>query len=301
MHKPFLSIAAIPVLVFLASGCISRSEFQRKTDEAQHFAALSQSLEQDYAKLLEQQKQTALRYDEMAGQLEDARSALTALRNEKLRAKADIERLEGILAERGHETGKAMTELRQAVDRLEEEKRAITEQLQQEKLARQARIAELKTTYDALVGKLENEIRRGEITITDLQGRLTVNLVERILFDSGQAEIKPAGLGVLRRVGSVLKQAAGKTIRVEGHTDNVPISPRLKKIYPSNWELSTARAASVVHFLQESLGIAGERLAVCGFGPYQPAASNATAQGRAQNRRIRIILTTVDENPGKTP
>lgn len=278
------------IIAIFASGCVSQSAFQRKSDEAEHYATLSSNLEQDYAKLLEQQKQLALRYDELGQQLDTSRNTAVTLRQDNLRAKADIERLEKILANRSAEAGQAMTELRQDIDRLQEEKRNLSAQLEQEHLARQARIAQLKTTYDDLVDKLESEIKRGEVTISDLQGRLTVNMVEKILFDSGKADIKPAGLNILKRIGTILKNTADKSIRVEGHTDNVPISPRLKNIYRSNWELSTARAGSVVHFLQDRLGIPGERLSVCGFGPYRPIADNATTKGRAQNRRIQIVL-----------
>ncbi|MDK2847918.1 MAG: chemotaxis protein MotB [Desulfuromonadales bacterium] len=286
-HK--LIIAGLAMAV-LTAGCVSQSAFQRKSDEARHYATLSSNLEQDYAKLLKQQKQLAIRYDETARQLEDVRSEAAALRQDNLRAESDIERLETILADRSAAAGEAMTEMRHKIDRLEQEKRQLTVKLEQEQLARQARIAQLKTTYDDLVDKLEDEIERGEITISDLEGRLTVNMVEKILFDSGKADIKPAGLNVLRRIGTILKDTADKTIRVEGHTDNVPISPRLRDTYPSNWELATARAGSVVHFLQDNLGIPGERLSICGYGPYRPIADNATVKGRSQNRRIQIVL-----------
>ena len=292
-------VATSLALIFLTAGCVSQSAFQRKSDEADHYAALSRNLEQDYAKLIEQQKQMAIRYDQIAQQMEDARNTSATLRQDNLRAKADIERLEKILADRSNEAGIAMTDLRQAIDRLEEEKRQLTAQLEQEQLARQARIAQLKTTYDDLVGKLETEIKRGDVTISELQGRLTVNMVEKILFDSGKAEIKPAGLNILKRIGTILKNTTGKNIRVEGHTDNIPISPRLKDTYLSNWELSTARAGSVVHFLQDSLDIPGERLSLCGFGPYQPIADNATSSGRAQNRRIQIVLVPMETQEPK--
>ena len=153
-----------------------------------------------------------------------------------------------------------------------------------------ARLAQLKSTYDKLVDNMEEEISRGEITISELQGKLTVNMVERILFDSGKADIKKNGLAVLKRVGDVLKEASDKDIRVEGHTDNVPISSRLKDVFPSNWELSTARATNVVRFLQKDVGISGSALAACGYGEFRPVADNATAEGRAQNRRIQIVL-----------
>jgi chemotaxis protein MotB len=121
--------------------------------------------------------------------------------------------------------------------------------------------------------------------------------VERILFDSGQADLKKAGIQVLHRVGDILKEVADKQIRVEGHTDNVPISPRLRQKFASNWELSTARATNVVRFLQQHKGIAGSRLSVAGYGPYRPVASNQSAGGRAQNRRIQIVLVPLKQTP----
>jgi chemotaxis protein MotB len=120
-------------------------------------------------------------------------------------------------------------------------------------------------------------------------------MVERILFDSGKAEVKTAGLEVLQRVGSILKGVQDKDIRVEGHTDNIPISAALAKTFPTNWELSTARATDVVHFLQEKVGIDGQRISACGFSQYQPVADNGTAKGRAQNRRIQIVLVPSDK------
>lgn len=296
-----LYIASMLALTLVSAGCVSNSTFKRKADEAEHYAALSQSLEQDYTNLLEQQKRMAQRYDATASQLEDCSKTANHLRQDHIRARADIERLEKILADRKAEAGQAMAEMRRSIDRLEKEKRDLTARLEQEKTARQARIAELKSTYDDLVGNLETEIKRGEITISELQGRLTVNMVEKILFDSGAAEVKPAGLDILKRVGTILKDTTGKNIRVEGHTDNIPISPRLKSTYPSNWELSTARASSVVHFLQNRLGIPGERLSICGFGPYQPVASNTTVTGRAQNRRIQIVLVPEQNEAAKRP
>jgi chemotaxis protein MotB len=118
-----------------------------------------------------------------------------------------------------------------------------------------------------------------------------VNVVDKILFDSGKAALKPAGIKVLQQIGDILNSAVDKNIQVEGHTDNVPISGGLAARYPSNWELSTARATTVLHFLQDKVGVSGERLSAVGYGEYQPISSNATAKGRAENRRIQIVLT----------
>jgi chemotaxis protein MotB len=155
---------------------------------------------------------------------------------------------------------------------------------------KEAEISKLKDTYDELQKDMQAEVAKGQIQITRLADRLKVTMVDRILFPSGEAEITSAGFKILRRVGSVLKATEGKTIRVEGHTDNVEISDRLRSKFPTNWELSTARASNVVRFLQDSVGIDPARLRAVGLSQYHPIASNATEKGRSQNRRIEIGL-----------
>ncbi len=155
--------------------------------------------------------------------------------------------------------------------------------------AKQEEIDRVKATYDTLMADMKAEIEQGQVTITKLADRLSVSMVDRILFPSGEADITPAGLKVLQRVGNVLKNAEKKVIRVEGHTDNVPIS-KLADRFPTNWELSMARAANVVRFLQETVAIDPARLEAVGLSEYHPVAGNATVKGRSQNRRIEIAL-----------
>jgi len=151
-------------------------------------------------------------------------------------------------------------------------------------------IERLKGTYDSLVQELQEEIKKGEIKVTQVLDRLSVNMVEQILFDSGSADIKPEGLKVLERVGGILKKVTDKQIRVEGHTDNVPIGGRLIDKFPTNWELSVARATNVVKFLSEKVGVDPRFLSAVGYSMYRPVASNDTKESRAQNRRIEITL-----------
>ena len=141
---------------------------------------------------------------------------------------------------------------------------------------------------------LEQEMRSAleskDITISELQGKLTVNILDRILFDSGEAEIKPQGMQVLRQLAGVLKQYPSRQVHVIGHTDNVPIRASSRNRFPSNWELSTARATAAVRFLCEQAGIDPRRLGSVGYGEFHPVAENATPEGRAQNRRIAIVI-----------
>jgi chemotaxis protein MotB len=122
---------------------------------------------------------------------------------------------------------------------------------------------------------------------------LTVDVAEQLLFDSGRADLKVTGKAVLRKVGEALQGLDDKVIRVVGHTDNVPITKPLQKTYPSNWELSVARATTVVRYLQE-VGIPPERMVASGRGEYQPIAENDNPDGRRKNRRTEITL--IDRN-----
>ena len=287
-------VALLLATSLLAAGCVSKSNYQRKVDEAAQLTETVRGFETDYQQLARQKEALIASNDQLNRQLTDAMEKSSNLQQDLLRARADIDRLEKVLSARSEETGHALAEMRQTIDRLQAENQDLAHQVEQERIAREARIAQMKSTYDELVQKMETEIQRGEITISELQGKLTVNMVERILFDSGKADIKPAGLEVLKRVGDILKGVEDKNIRVEGHTDNIPISPRLQQTFPSNWELSAARAINVVHFLQTRIGIPGERLSACGFSQYRPVAGNDTAEGRAQNRRIQIELVPLE-------
>jgi chemotaxis protein MotB len=113
-----------------------------------------------------------------------------------------------------------------------------------------------------------------------------------VLFDSGEAQISKRGEGVLGRVGAVLAQIDDKQIQVSGHTDNQPVvGEKLLAQFPSNWELSAARAINVVRFLSEKAGVPPQRVVASSYGEHHPIASNKTPAGRARNRRIEILLT----------
>lgn len=300
--RRYFFYCSLCLIALLSSGCVTTGTYEQKVDEARLLGDTVKALESEYAGLMKQKEGLVLEKKELTQNLTASLQQSADLQQDLVRARADSDRLERVLSARSQETGQAMTEMRQNIDRLENDNRQLQQQVEAERLAREARLAEVKNTYDELVSKMESEITRGEITISDLQGRLTVNMVERILFDSGRADVKPAGLEVLRRVGEILGGVKEKEIRVEGHTDNVPISPRLAQTFPSNWELSTARATNVVHFLQDQVGIAGGTLSACGFSEFRPVADNATSEGRAQNRRIQIVLVPIEERveaPGK--
>jgi len=293
--KFYFKFGLILILSAILSACVSETVHQQKIDENLHLQSVIKGFERDYERLKEDKTQLAERNDSLNQRLLEAIERNKLLQEDLMRARADLDRVEKVLADRSAEAGAAMSEMRQEVDRLTEQTNDLQQQLEIERQAREARLAEVQGTYDELVGKLEDEIQRGEVKISELKGKLTVNVVDKILFDSGQAALKPAGIKVLQQIGDILKSAVDKDIQVEGHTDNVPIRGTLTEVYPSNWELSTARANTVLHFLQDNVGISGERLSAVGYGEYRPIDSNSTAEGRALNRRIQIVLTATKD------
>jgi len=136
---------------------------------------------------------------------------------------------------------------------------------------------------------MKAEVDAKQVTIQELEGKLTVSMVEAILFDSGKAVVKKDGVEALKKVAEVLKTTTDQEIVVAGFTDNVPISGKLASVYPTNWELSAARAIAVVKILEEA-GVDQKLLGAMGYGEFRPVADNGTPEGRAQNRRMEIVL-----------
>jgi chemotaxis protein MotB len=181
-------------------------------------------------------------------------------------------------------------------EKMQADKNQEIASLQKEKTSLQEQVAALETTsqqrqaqYDALVNKLSKEVQSGQLKVRQYQNMLSVEVAEQIFFDSGRAALKSSGKEVLKQVGEALKSYDKKIIRVVGYTDNVPISQAIQNVYPTNWELSVARATNVVRFLQE-VGVPPERLVASGRGEYAPVAPNDTPEGRQKNRRIEIML-----------
>lgn len=225
------------------------------------------------------------------------RSQKEALDKEVQELKRELSEQESMLAARNTELEalrQQNLELMNARNNLVAEVEELQAQTGRVTESKNKEIEKLKETYDSLVNELQDEIKKGEIKVTQVLDRLSVNMVERILFDSGSAEIKPDGLKVLERLGSVLKKVTDKQIRVEGHTDNVPIGGKLAEKFPSNWELSAARATNVVKFLTEKIGVDSKLVSAAGYSMHRPVASNDTKEGRAQNRRIEIALLPVN-------
>jgi len=140
-----------------------------------------------------------------------------------------------------------------------------------------------------------------DVTISELQGRLTVDILDRVLFDSGEAILKPEGETVLSKVAQLLAQYPKRQLQIIGHTDNVPIRLRTAGGFTDNWSLSVGRALAAVRFLETRAGVDPHRLAAVGCGEFRPLADNATTEGRARNRRIAVVVLPEEISDLTTP
>jgi chemotaxis protein MotB len=170
------------------------------------------------------------------------------------------------------------------------DKEKLAEQLAAESQKKDEILKELTATRTELEDKLKDEIGRGDVGVKEAYGELVVDLADQILFPSGEAQLNEKGKEVLKRVGETMLKVKGKVIQVGGHTDDQPISDKLKTTFPSNWELSTNRALNVVHFLEDEVKVPGERLIASGYSQFKPIAKNKSKEGRKKNRRIEVTL-----------
>jgi chemotaxis protein MotB len=205
------------------------------------------------------------------------------------RDKAAIEQQKSALEKNSASQKEKIDYLTQYNDSMQREIVSVT----QEKEALVAANRQRQKQYEALVQGLAKEVEKGQLQVRQYKNMLSVDLAEKVFFDSGKATLKKEGKDVLKKVGEALKGYDDKIIRVVGHTDNVKLAKSLQATFPTNWDLSVARASTVVRFLQ-GVGIPPERMIAAGRGEYDPVASNDTPEGRQKNRRIEIML--LDKN-----
>lgn len=270
----YLGSAAAAAALMLG-GCVTQETYDKLQGEKnQEVGAL-----QSQRTALEQQLQD----------LQAQRSALEGQRNSLQQQKTSLEQQKTSL-----EQDKA------ALERDQAQLRAQNEALESQRSQLLSASKQSQAQYDALVADLNQEVQKGQLQVRRYKDMLTVDVAEQLFFDSGRAALKETGKEVLKKVADAMKSYEDKAIRIVGHTDNVPITKGLQKVFPSNWELSAARATTVVRFLQDS-GIAPERLIATGRAEYAPVAPNDSPEGRQKNRRIEITL--IDRNllqePGK--
>lgn len=196
------------------------------------------------------------------------------------------------------QNGQLEEELQQLEARLRHVER-LKKELEQVRAAREAQEAKLAKVrrevqavgreIDRITKALEEKFGKS-LVVTQHQDRLVLTMLGQVLFESGKAQLTPLGLDIMKQVGEVLDTLPNKNIQVEGHTDNNPIYGRLQRQYPTNWELSTARATTVLRFLIEQTGMNPKDFSATGYADTRPVVANNSEEGRAQNRRVEIVL-----------
>ena len=254
MFKKIVLITMVVMLTLATHGCVSKSTFEEKDAEAKLLSGKLDEQKESYNALLMARDET----------IKD----LTTEKDEAVQLGAERE---------------------QAIAALEDEVATRDQKYEDLQQSKEAEVQQMSATYGDLINSMKGEIDKGQVTISELKGKLTVNMVDAVLFASGKAEVKDEGLVILQKVVDILKSVTDKAIRIEGHTDNVRISGKLAQKYPTNWELSSARAINVSRFLQQQ-GLDPANLSATAYGEFKPVAGNETDEGRKQNRRIEIVL-----------
>jgi chemotaxis protein MotB len=223
-------------------------------------------------------------FDELAKILKNVRSTLEA-------QMADYSQIL-------EQNGKLEQEIAAMESRLQDMEQ-LKRELEQVRLGREtqeAQLAKVKREVQT-VGEEIDPIRKAledkfgpSLMVTQHQDRLILTLLGQVLFESGEAELTPLGLQIMKQVGQVLATLPEKYMQVEGHTDNHPIYGRLQQQFPTNWELSTARATTVLRYLIEQTKMSPQDFGATGYADTRPVTTNDTEEGRAQNRRVEIVL-----------
>ncbi len=221
------------------------------------------------------------KYDTALQELSETRQSLTDANNEIDQAKQNLAQLRRQLDDASGE----LFDLQVKRQDLQQE---LTESNLQIEMLKdvEAETRKRNEIYSQFVSRLQDMIDAGQLTVTIKHGRIVIELPDNVLFDIGRAQLNSAGRKALTQVAGILKQFQDRSFQVEGHTDDKPIKSAL---YPSNWELSSARALSVVHLLLEA-GMNPSNISAAGFGEFHPKADNATPEGRQLNRRIEIAM-----------
>lgn len=279
MSKVYLIILSALTIVAVGSTAYVANKYASKKDALVVCEeTLAKQKEQLAAKMTESQT--------LAGRLEQAN-------RQQQEASQRVAEIEKKIAEYQGDKSKSDAELKSLLGKLSEARQLYDDNLRKvaELTKRISEFEEQEKKYEALIASLKNEMHSKEITISQFQERLKIELVNQIIFGNGSTSITSTGQQVLSQVGTVLKDLKENFIFVIGHTDSVPIGPDLLPLFASNWELSSARSASVVRYLVEKAGVDPARCVVVGRSLYSPLSTNDTEEGRSQNRRAEIIIS----------
>ncbi len=252
MKTGLLTIATLPLILIL-SACVSSSKFESALAEKDAMQQSLESAQDEISRNKEKIKKTEQELNAAKTQLSATQDELDELEAKKLALQKDLSESQAQMA---------------TLSNIEAETKRRNE------------------IYAQFIHRLQSMIDGGQLTVSIEQGRIVINLPNNVLFKSGSANLNPEGKEALEQIAAVLSQFSDRRFQIEGHTDNRPIKSAR---FPSNWELSTSRALTVVHLLT-AMNVAPENLSAAGFGEFHPRADNKTEEGLKLNRRIEIIM-----------
>lgn len=265
----------VSLLLLAAASCVKKSTYETalgdlaRTEEQRD--SLQETLDEREAELHRQLVEQAARADSvesaLSRRLEDVQTERERLEDELEEARGDAERFETMLGLRGAEL--------QSLQRRLESLRAVEQE-----------IRERNAIYEDVIERFQSLMDGGQLSVAIDRGRMVIQLPQDILFASGSATLGSEGRDVIAQVGAVLADFPDRRFQVEGHTDNVPITTER---FPSNWELSSARALAVVRLLTQQ-GVQPENVSGAAYGEHQPVAPNDDRESRRLNRRIEIVM-----------
>jgi len=270
MRRDLTAALALALITLGPTAClVPRSDYLRKEAEAAQYR-------KDWQSELEKARAVRDQFATLRGEMDGVQAEARGLADKVRATESNLAAKQGEL----NALSSRAAEQQALIDELSKSKKKL-------ELAK-AELEKRSSEYQQLASSLQGEIEAGRVELSELKGKLTVKMKDKILFASGSATIGKEGLAALAKVADALRGVQGKVIRIEGHTDNVPTGGGA---FPTNWELSAARALAVVRYLQEQ-GVDPTRLAAAGYGEFQPISANDTAEGRSLNRRIEIVLAT---------
>ncbi|MDA1000524.1 MAG: OmpA family protein [bacterium] len=294
--KPQNTIIALAAGVFLLGGCIAVEDYERKVAEA---TTLRRQLEDARSEIGNYQRGTEKfrkEIDRMKTENEALGQSLTMARRYGQQLETKISDLRANSTTQAEDTKSAqqkvtildrtLTENKKRIIVLEEKSVGLRKRLArfEDRLKLQEQVEkDLKATF-------KSEIASNAIGVHLAGEQLVIRLASNLLFASGKIDIQAKGKRLLDKVAVTLRRYNNREFQVHGHTDNVPISPRLEKVFESNWELSSGRATRVARYLVEAGNLNPKTVSAAGLGEFRPIADNKTPEGRQKNRRIEIII-----------
>lgn len=299
----------IILLVLIATSCVSPKVYKELESSYAELKKENRNLKDENADLLLQKNQALndlaqlqSKYDDATNRRDQLESDYTVAKNKYETLKASYDALDAnsssAIAANTKKNRELLAQLEAKEQALATENTRLA-QLKKELESRSQRVADLESVIaakEAEMTALKNAISSAltdfegkGLTVEQRNGKVYVSMENKLLFQSGSWAVGTQGRKAVKQLGTVLGDNPEISVLIEGHTDNAPYSP--KGNISNNWDLSTKRATAIVNILQENSNIKADNLTAAGRGEYAPIATNTTAEGKAKNRRIEVILT----------